>query len=275
MLTVVDSQVHIWGADTPLRPWPISEAKPHRPGDFLVSELIQEMDIAKVDRAILVPPMWEGDRNDLVIEAANTYPKRFAIMGRINLFDESAQFKLNNWRNNSMLGLRLVFKRNPYRAIFESNSLEWFWEDCQKLNLPLMVLIDTMQIKRIEEIAKTYPYLKLTLDHLCLATGSKDEDVYRQIEYVLPLAKYSNISVKLTSITNFTNSPFPFTKIHPLIHQVYKSFGPTRIFWGSDLTHLTCSYSEALRLFTEEISWLSSSDKEWILGRGISEWLRW
>jgi L-fuconolactonase len=26
---------------------------------------------------------------------------------------------------------------------------------------------------------------------------------------------------------------------------------------------------------SEEIPWLSASDKEWILGRGICEWLGW
>jgi len=28
-------------------------------------------------------------------------------------------------------------------------------------------------------------------------------------------------------------------------------------------------------LFTEELTWLSSSDKEWIMGKAICEWLDW
>jgi hypothetical protein len=28
-------------------------------------------------------------------------------------------------------------------------------------------------------------------------------------------------------------------------------------------------------LFTEELNFLSDNDKEWILGRGIAEWLHW
>jgi hypothetical protein len=28
-------------------------------------------------------------------------------------------------------------------------------------------------------------------------------------------------------------------------------------------------------MFTEEIPWLSAEDKEWIMGRGICEWLDW
>lgn len=28
-------------------------------------------------------------------------------------------------------------------------------------------------------------------------------------------------------------------------------------------------------MFTEEIPWLTADDKEWIMGRGLCEWLGW
>jgi hypothetical protein len=28
-------------------------------------------------------------------------------------------------------------------------------------------------------------------------------------------------------------------------------------------------------MFTEEMPWLTAEDKEWIMGRGVCEWLRW
>jgi len=41
------------------------------------------MDLAGVRRIVIVPPSWEGDRNELALEAARLYPDRFAVMGRI------------------------------------------------------------------------------------------------------------------------------------------------------------------------------------------------
>jgi hypothetical protein len=38
--------------------------------------LLLQMDLAGVHRAVLVPPSWEGDRNDLALAAAETYPDR-------------------------------------------------------------------------------------------------------------------------------------------------------------------------------------------------------
>jgi hypothetical protein len=61
----------------------------------------------------------------------------------------------------------------------------------------------------------------------------------------------------------------------PLGRRVYDAFGPQRVFWGTDLTRLPCTYRQAVTMFTEDISWLTADDKEWIMGRGVCEWLGW
>ncbi len=82
-MLIVDAQVHIWGADTSERPWPPSgRGRAHRPEPFSRDDLLREMDVAGVARAVIVPPSWEGDRNDLALEAARLHPDRFAVMGR-------------------------------------------------------------------------------------------------------------------------------------------------------------------------------------------------
>ena len=79
-MTVVDAQVYIWGAETPERPWPPGGAAlAHRPTPLGKDELLRDMDAAGVDHAIIVPPSWEGDRNDLAMEAALLHPDRFNV----------------------------------------------------------------------------------------------------------------------------------------------------------------------------------------------------
>ncbi|HEX4509240.1 MAG TPA: hypothetical protein VH328_04150, partial [Burkholderiaceae bacterium] len=82
-MMICDAQVHVWGANTPDRPWPAGRAEPHRE-PLGTAELLAEMDKAGVNRAILVPPSWEGDRNDLANDAAKSHPDRFATMGRFD-----------------------------------------------------------------------------------------------------------------------------------------------------------------------------------------------
>ena len=55
--------------------------KPQMPEPFTIEKLVPLMDQAGVDRAVIVPPSWPGDRNDYGLEAAKRYPNRFARDG--------------------------------------------------------------------------------------------------------------------------------------------------------------------------------------------------
>ena len=59
------------------------------------------------------------------------------------------------------------------------------------------------------------------------------------------------------------------------VRRVYDAYGPRRMFWGSDLTRLQGNYTDCLRLFRDEMDFLSAEDREWILGKAIAECLPW
>ena len=45
--------------------------------------------------------------------------------------------------------------------------------------------------------------------------------------------------------------------------------------WGADLSRLTGSYRECLDHFRSGLDFLSTEDKEWILGRALAKTLNW
>ena len=110
-MTIIDAQVHIWPPETPARLYVTEDAsKPHRPIPLTREQLLEEMAAAKVDRAILVPPSWEGYRNDYALEAARLHPDRFAVMGKVPLNDPASKNKLATWLDQpGMLGFRISF----------------------------------------------------------------------------------------------------------------------------------------------------------------------
>ena len=81
---IVDSQIHIWPANTPERPW-VAGTRPQLPEAFTIERVIPMLDEAGVDRVVIVPPTLEGERLDYAQEAVKRYPGRFAIMARIQL----------------------------------------------------------------------------------------------------------------------------------------------------------------------------------------------
>lgn len=271
---IIDSQVHVWAKDTPQRPWAAKSAHLREP--FGYERLLVEMKEVGIDRAVLVPPAWEGDRIDVVLEAAARHPDRFAAMGRITIADPESKKLLPTWKASpGMLGIRLSFQK-PERAVWlNDGSADWLWPMAEEFNIPIMMfapgLFDVMG-----DIARHHPRLKLIVDHMGLAR-EKDADTVRTIENLIPLAELPNVYVKVSSVPLYSSEPYPYHGLHAALERLIRAFGPRRAFWGTDITRIwgLVSYRQCVTLFTEELKFLSGDDLEWIMGRGIAECLQW
>lgn len=273
-MLIVDSQVHIWAPNTPERPWPARQA-PHRAVPITAEELLREMDAAGVARTVIVPPSWEGDRNDLALAAAQAHPQRFAVMGRLDPLAPQSRARVASWRAQpGMLGLRFTFHRPYFFPLLTEGRADWVWEEAEQHGVPVMMLVPHALAHHVERIAARHPALRIVMDHLGLTEG-KDAQAFAQLDRLLALARYPNVAVKASCLPFFSTEPYPYRGLHPYLRQVYDRFGPRRMFWGSDLSRLPCSYRQCVTLFTEEIPWLEEEDKEWILGRGLCEWIGW
>ena len=274
-MLIVDAQVHIWAANTAERPWPARHA-PHRPVPLSKDDLLSEMDAAGVQRAVLVPPSWEGERNDLALEAARLHPDHFAVMGRLDTEAPASRGVLATWRRQpGMLGLRFTFSRPGMREPLTDGRLEWLWKEAEAAALPIMVMVPRAMVELVDRVAERHPGLKLVMDHLSMISGTKDDEAFADLDKLLAIAKRANVAVKATALPCYTDDSYPYRKIHGHLRRVYDAFGPKRVFWGTDLSRLPCTYRQAITMFTEELPWLTTEDKEWIMGRGVCEWLGW
>jgi predicted TIM-barrel fold metal-dependent hydrolase len=103
----------------------------------------------------------------------------------------------------------------------------------------------------------------------------RGKDLAPGVDVLLKFARLENVAVKASCLPCYVDEPYPFPTLHPQIRRVVEAFGPERVFWGTDLSQLPCPYRQAVTLFTEELDFLSTSDKEWIMGRAIARWLNW
>lgn len=275
-MLIVDSQVHIWKANAPDRPWTPGLA-PQLPDPLSVEGLIDQMTHAGVDRVVIVPPHWEGMRNDYATEAFEQFPERFRFMGRLNLELSGARAQLPAWmEQRGVLGMRQSFLSKYERDQLVSGAYDWLWEDAERFGVPIMVHAADLR-PTLEKILARHPGLKLILDHMGLSTGvSRDGRFSEAAENTAALAQFPNVFVKLSSAPLHAREAYPFRDMHDYIWRMIDAYGPKRCFWGTDLSHMLrkCSYREGVRLFTEELG-LSASDLEWIMGRALCENLGW
>jgi predicted TIM-barrel fold metal-dependent hydrolase len=196
-------------------------------------------------------------------------------MGKVPLNDPASKERIANWlQQPGMLGFRISFRHSGTHSFLDDGTADWFWADCERYDIPVMIFAP-FAVAKIGEIAARHPGLRVIVDHMGLNVQWKGKDLAPGVDTVLRFARYKNVGVKASCLPCYVDQAYPYPALHPQIRRVVESFGPERVFWGTDLSQLPCSYREAVTLFIEELDFLSAEDKEWIMGRALAEWLRW
>ena len=275
-MMIIDSQVHIWAPETAGKPYAKENAStPHRPIPLGHDELLREMDGAGVARCVLVPPTWEDDRNDTSLEAARLHPDRFAVMGRLSLTKPESRYLIAQWKQQPhMLGIRMVFNRGQSADWLKDGTADWFWDAAERYDIPVMALAPS-SVPKLGEVAERHPGLRLIVDHMGLNSILRGKPLGPSVDNVIKLARLKNVAIKVSALPCYVDEPYPFPTLQPFVQRVVDAYGPQRCFWGTDLSHLPCPYKQVVTLFTEEMKFLSDAELDWIMGRGIAEWLDW
>lgn len=273
---IVDAQVHLWKAESPDWKW-VPGLKPQLPEPMTIERLLPLMDEASVDRVVIVPPSWVGDRNDYGLEAVRRYPDRFHVMGRFPVENPQAGALLPKWKEQpGMLGIRLTFNNNTTRPWLSDGTTDWFWTEAEKAQIPVYVFTPG-ETAKLGPIAERHPQLTLIIDHMGIAVSMGQDAITAAIDQTVGLAKYPNVSCKVSASPGASKEPYPFRDMTVHLHRVFDAYGPQRCYWGSDLTNTFSKgpYRQRVTHFTEELSFLSESDKDWVMGRAILARLKW
>jgi predicted TIM-barrel fold metal-dependent hydrolase len=232
--TIVDAQVHLWKAESEDWKW-VPGMKPQMPEPFTIAKLVPLMDQAGVDRVVIVPPSWPGDRNEYGLEAAHHYP-----MGRIPLQNPQSTTLLPKWKEQpGMLGVRVSFNSDVTKAWLTDGTADWFWPAAEKAGVPIMFLAPE-QVSKFARIAEHHPQLTLIIDHMGLNSSSRTTRISAipaAIDQAIALAKYPNVSVKLSGAPGNSLEPYPFRDMTVYLQRLFDAYGPERCYWGTDITN--------------------------------------
>jgi len=271
-MRIIDAQIHLWGSGLP------SNMAHRQVTSFKAAEAIGLMDEAGVDAAVIHPPPWDPGAHELALAAVRDFPGRFSIMGSLSLDDAETKERIAIWRDQpGVLGLRYLFLGEPARARLRDGSLDWLWAEAERAGVPI-ALLATDSLREIGAIAERHPGLRITIDHLGGKGGNttlKDAAAMTHMPELLALSKYPNVAVKATGAPGYSSEAYPFKSMHVYLQQIFDGFGPHRMFWGTDITKMPCSWRQCITMFTEELPWLAGEDKALVMGEAICAWWNW
>jgi predicted TIM-barrel fold metal-dependent hydrolase len=271
-MQIVDAQIHTWGSGLP------SNMSHRQVTHFTPQEAITLMDEAGVDAAVIHPPGWDPGATEMAFHAVRDYPGRFAIMGTLPLDHPRSRERITTWRMQpGMLGLRYTFLHDPAKRLLHEGALDWLWSEAEKEGVPIAALA-TDSLAELGRIAERHPGLRLTIDHLGGRgglTNLKDDAAMTHIPQLLALAKYPNVAIKATGAPGYSAEAYPYPTMQGYLRRIFDAFGPHRVFWGTDITKMPCSWRQCVTMFTEELPWLGEDDKRLVMGDALCAWWGW
>jgi len=241
--------------------------------------MVAAMNAVGVDGALLVSP-WSMYRFDAsyALEVYDRHPDRF---GLIKPFDPGVENNANEiklWAATpGVVGARIMLT-NEVAQDPESKGLNEILAAGSQHDLPVNILC-WGHLSLLGELARRHSQTSIVIDHIGLVqpfAPPPPEKPFADLDKVIALSQYDNVSIKISGACTLSNQPFPYDDIWPHLSRIFEAFGIDRCMWGTDWTRavelLTCKEGvEAFRLMDQ----LSDSERSMLMGGSLSRIYNW
>ena len=250
--------------------------------------LLRNMDLAGVDRTVLLQGNFYGEMNDYVSRVVHGWPDRFTGAAYLDPWegDPREVFK----RCVEDLGLRIM--KIPVDDAFGLGSLHpgarlddecaaWLWPEMERRGL--VVTLDlggvgssSYQTDIVGQIARSHPGLKIVIAHLGQPTIRVDRDprLVALWEAQVSLGLLPNVWFDLAALPAKTQGePYPYHSSGRWIRRAVELVGPRKLMWGTDVPGLLTSgtYPQLLTQMDVHLEGLGCEDSDAILGHTALE----
>ena len=253
-MPIIDSQVHVYEANTPQRPW---FRVPNWPDHVTGDEMVAAMDKVGVDGAIFISSfsMYQYDAS-YAVEVYKAHPGRFALVKPVNPDDPAVADVIGEWKKTpGAVGIRIMLPKEGKRAA-DDPGLGRILRAAVKYDFPVNMLawgnidVGTAVIDR-------HPDTRFIIDHIGIFQPGTPEaraaQPWADLPKVLDLAKRKNAVLKISGACTLSQKPYPFPDIWDPLRRIFEAWGFERCLWGTDWTRaFACvNYEQAVKPFLE------------------------
>jgi L-fuconolactonase len=275
-MAIIDSQVHVYEANTPKRPW---HTVPNWPAHVTGDEMVAAMDQVGVDGAIFISAfsLYQYDAS-YAVEVQRAHPGRFALVKPVNPDDPAVAEVIANWKHTpGTVGIRIMMtpeaKREP-----DDPGLDRILRAAVRHDLPVNMLC-WGNVDAGTALIDRHPDTRFILDHLALVqprTPPAPPQPWADLPKVLDLATRPNAVIKVSGACTLSQQPYPFPDIWDPLARVFDAWGFDRCLWGTDWTRAfaVVNYAQAVEPFrlTDR---LTDSERAMLMGGACAKAYGW
>lgn len=271
-IKVIDIHPHIISTDTAKYPRAPLGGNPstwsqERPTN--TEQLLRAMNEAGVAKAAIVhASTCYGFDNSYVADAVAAHPDRFTGVFSVDMLADDAADRVRYWAGRKLTGLRLFTAGSTM-----AGQADWLadpktfagWDCATELDIPVCVQMRAAGIPLLQVLLDRYPRTRIIIDHF-LNLPLDDGPPYKEIDTLLRLAKFPNITLKYTPVIVNAARKGKATP-ETFFPRVVSEFGASRIAWGSNFPANAGTLKELLLSSQAAMSFSSEADREWIFGK--------
>src|SRR4051812_43383007 len=275
-MAIIDSQVHVYEANTPQRPW---HSVPNWPAHVTGDEMVAAMDKVGVDGAIFISAfsMYQYDAS-YAVEVQQAHPDRFAIVKPVNPDDPAVADVIADWKKvPGAVGIRIMLTREANRAP-DDPGLDRICRAAVTHDFPVNVLF-WGNIEAGAALLDRHPETRFIIDHLAILQPREPPAPplpWADLPKVLDLAKRPNAVIKVSGACTLSREPYPFPDIWDPLARILDAWGFERCLWGTDWTRAfaVVNYEQAVEPFVKTDR-LSDSERAMLMGGACAKAYGW
>lgn len=250
--------------------------------------LLFYMDLAGVDKVVLLQGNFYGEMNEYVSYVVHGWPDRFTGAAYLDPWEGDPRKEFHHCVDD--LGFRII--KIPVDDAFGLGSIHpgarlddecvsWLWPEMDRRGL--IVTLDlgrvgssSYQTGLVEKIARDHPGLKIVIAHLGQPTVgvAKDPRLVSLWEQQILLGLLPNVWFDLSALPAKTQGePYPYPSSGNWIRRANELIGPGKLMWGTDVPGLLTSgtYTQLLTQMDVHLEGLACEDRDAILGHTALE----
>jgi L-fucono-1,5-lactonase len=266
---VIDSHQHFWQVGRFDYPWMSSGILCR---DYLPADLAP---IIQTNRTVLVQASNSVAESRWLLELANMHSFIAGVVGWVDLMNPDAQLD-ELCADPKFKGVRHLVESEPDDDWLVRPAVLEGLKQLSARGLSYDLLVHTRHLKYVPRVAESCPDLALVIDHLAKPPIARNE-IKEWSQALQPLARYSNLSCKLSGLVTEANwDSWKTDDLRPYVDVALESFGVDRMMFGSDypVCLLAASYDRVLDSFQEILKHVSDTNRDKIFGQNAEKFYR-